>query len=161
MRSPFTGVVFALELTHRYDALLPLIIGAVTAFAVSVLLLKRSVLTEKIARRGYHLTREYDVDPLEILFVSEVMTDDVLEFERRPDVAEALAAIGAPERRRSRLAPAALPGGRARRRPARRGHPARPVHGEHRGRRHDPVGELMRDPRCSRTRTRRCGTWPR
>ena len=55
MRSPFTGVVFALELTHRFDALLPLIIGATTAFAVSVLLLKRSVLTEKIARRGYHL----------------------------------------------------------------------------------------------------------
>jgi chloride channel protein, CIC family len=96
MRSPFTGVVFAMELTHRYDAILPLIIGAVTAFAVSVLLLKRSVLTEKIARRGYHLTREYDVDPLEILFVGEVMSADVLEFEIDLTVGEALTAIGAP-----------------------------------------------------------------
>jgi len=96
MRSPFTGVVFAMELTHRYEAILPLIIGAVTAFAVSVLLLKRSVLTEKIARRGYHLTREYDVDPLEILFVGEVMADDVLEFEDDLTVAEAVAVIGAP-----------------------------------------------------------------
>jgi chloride channel protein, CIC family len=96
MRSPFTGVVFALELTHQLDALLPLIIGATTAFAVSVLLLKRSVLTEKIARRGYHLTREYDVDPLGILFVSEVMSQDVVEFETDLTVAEALATIGSP-----------------------------------------------------------------
>jgi H+/Cl- antiporter ClcA len=93
MRSPFTGVVFALELTHRFDALLPLIIGASTAYAVSVLLLKRSVLTEKIARRGYHLSREYDVDPLEILFIGEVMQTDILTFESDLSAAEALALI--------------------------------------------------------------------
>ncbi|MEO8888559.1 MAG: chloride channel protein [Jatrophihabitantaceae bacterium] len=93
MRSPFTGVIFALELTHRFDALLPLIIGASTAFAVSVLVLKRSVLTEKIARRGYHLSREYDVDPLEILFVGEVMESDVLTFEADLAADEALASI--------------------------------------------------------------------
>jgi H+/Cl- antiporter ClcA/CBS domain-containing protein len=93
MRSPFTGVIFALELTHRFDALLPLIIGATTAFAVSVLLLKRSVLTEKIARRGYHLSREYDVDPLEILFVGEVMERAVLTFESDLRADEALDAI--------------------------------------------------------------------
>ena len=93
MRSPFTGVIFAVELTHRFDAILPLIIGASTAFAVSVLLLKRSVLTEKIARRGYHLSREYDVDPLEILFVGEVMEREVLTFESDLSVADALAAI--------------------------------------------------------------------
>jgi chloride channel protein, CIC family len=73
MRSPLTGVVFALELTHRYEALLPLLIGATAAYVVSVLLLRRSVLTEKIARRGLHLSREYSVDPLEVLFVHEVM----------------------------------------------------------------------------------------
>jgi CIC family chloride channel protein len=93
MRSPFTGVIFAVELTHRFDALLPLIIGASSAFAVSVLLLKRSVLTEKIARRGYHLSREYDVDPLEILFAGEVMERDVLTFESDLRVGDALAAI--------------------------------------------------------------------
>jgi len=105
MRSPFTGVIFALELTHRFDALLPLIIGASAAYAVSVLLLKRSVLTEKIARRGYHLSREYDVDPLEILFVSEVMQRDLLTFEDDLPAGQALAAIsdthpaGVPARR--------------------------------------------------------------
>ncbi|HEY8302459.1 MAG TPA: chloride channel protein [Jatrophihabitans sp.] len=90
MRSPFTGVVFALELTHRWDALLPLIIGASTAYAVSVLVLRRSVLTEKIARRGYHLSREYDVDPLEILFAGEVMDTDVLTFDDHVPVTQAL-----------------------------------------------------------------------
>jgi H+/Cl- antiporter ClcA len=73
MRSPLTGVVFALELTHRYEALLPLLIGATAAYAISILILRRSVLTEKIARRGIHLSREYSVDPLEVLFVGDVM----------------------------------------------------------------------------------------
>ena len=80
MRSPLTGVVFAVELTGRLDAVLPLMIGASAAYTVSVLMLKRSVLTEKIARRGYHLTREYDVDPLEVLFVRDVMATDVISF---------------------------------------------------------------------------------
>jgi H+/Cl- antiporter ClcA len=75
MRSPLTGVVFALELTHRYEALLPLLIGATAAYAISILILRRSVLTEKIARRGIHLSREYSVDPLEVLFVGDVMGD--------------------------------------------------------------------------------------
>jgi CIC family chloride channel protein len=73
MRSPLTGVVFALELTHRYEALLPLLIGATAAYAISVLVLRRSVLTEKVARRGIHLSREYSIDPLEVLFVGDVM----------------------------------------------------------------------------------------
>lgn len=93
MRSPFTGVVFAIELTTRLDALLPLLIGASTAYAVSVLVLKRSVLTEKIARRGFHLSREYDVDPLEILFIGEVMETDLLTFEAHVCAAEALEAV--------------------------------------------------------------------
>ncbi|GAA1984800.1 chloride channel protein [Kitasatospora viridis] len=73
MRSPLTGVVFTLELTHAWSAGLPLLISSTSAYALSALLLKRSVLTEKIARRGLHLTREYSTDPLETFFVEEVM----------------------------------------------------------------------------------------
>ena len=73
MRSPLTGVVFPLELTHAWPLVLALLIAATAAYTVSVLLLKRSVLTEKIARRGLHLSREYAVDPLEVLLVDEVM----------------------------------------------------------------------------------------
>jgi hypothetical protein len=76
MRSPLTGVLFAIELTHRYEAFLPLLIASTSAYAVSVLVLRRSVLTEKVARRGVHLSREYSIDPLEVLFVGDVMAAD-------------------------------------------------------------------------------------
>jgi H+/Cl- antiporter ClcA/CBS domain-containing protein len=86
MRCPFTAVVFALELTHDVDALLPLLIASTIAYAFTVLIMKRSILTEKVARRGYHLSREYSVDPLELLSVGAVMTAKVVT------VASALAA---------------------------------------------------------------------
>jgi chloride channel protein, CIC family len=71
MRSPFTGVIFALELTHDVNMLLPLLVAVTIAHGCTVLLLRRSILTEKVARRGFHLSREYAVDPLEILFARE------------------------------------------------------------------------------------------
>jgi chloride channel protein, CIC family len=73
MRAPLTGIVFTLELTHAWPALFPLTIASFTAYAASVLILDRSVLTEKIARRGLHLTSDYTTDPLEAFFVEEVM----------------------------------------------------------------------------------------
>jgi len=80
MRSPLTGIIFSLELTHDWSALLPLTVCASAAYGLSVILLKRSVLTEKIARRGLHLSREYDVDPLEALLVHEVMEQEFTSF---------------------------------------------------------------------------------
>jgi H+/Cl- antiporter ClcA len=73
MRAPFTAILFAFELTYDVNVLLPLLVAAMLAHATTVLLLKRSILTEKVARRGFHITREYATDPLEILFVREVM----------------------------------------------------------------------------------------
>jgi chloride channel protein, CIC family len=58
--------------------LLPLLVASFLAHGFTVLTLKRSILTEKIARRGYHLSREYSVDPLEVLFVREVMRTNVV-----------------------------------------------------------------------------------
>ena len=78
MRSPFTGVIFALELTHDVNVLLPLLVSVTLAHGFTVLALRRSILTEKVSRRGYHLSREYAVDPLEILFVREVMRPNVV-----------------------------------------------------------------------------------
>jgi len=78
MRAPFTAIVFALELTHDINVLLPLLVAGMLAHATTVLLLKRSILTEKVARRGFHLTREYSTDPLEILFVREVMRTQIV-----------------------------------------------------------------------------------
>ena len=78
MRAPFTAILFALELTHDINVLLPLLVAAILAHATTVLLLKRSILTEKVARRGFHLTREYATDPLEVLSVREVMRTNLV-----------------------------------------------------------------------------------
>jgi CIC family chloride channel protein len=59
---------------------LPLLVGSVIAHLFTVLTLKRSILTEKVARRGFHLSREYAVDPLELLFVREVMATSILSL---------------------------------------------------------------------------------
>jgi chloride channel protein, CIC family len=75
-RSPFTSVVFAFELTHDTRSLLPLRITCALAHLTSALVLRRSILTEKVARRGFHVMREYAVDALEALFVREVMITD-------------------------------------------------------------------------------------
>ena len=88
MRSPFTGVVFAVELTHDMNVILPLLLASVVAHAFTVLTLKRSILTEKVARRGYHLSREYSVDPLEILFVREVMRSNIAAIPADTPVAD-------------------------------------------------------------------------
>jgi chloride channel protein, CIC family len=66
-----------LELTHDFNALLPLLVATLSAHCFTVLTLKRSILTEKVASRGYHLSREYAVDPLEVLSVREVMRMDI------------------------------------------------------------------------------------
>ena len=74
MRAPFTAVIFALELTHDIDALPPLLIASICAYAFTVLAMKRSILTEKVARRGFDIFREYGVDPLERFRISEAMS---------------------------------------------------------------------------------------
>ncbi|HET9920719.1 MAG TPA: chloride channel protein [Ktedonobacteraceae bacterium] len=78
MRSPFTGIIFVLELTHDVNVLLPMLIAVVIAHGFTVLVMRRSILTEKVSRRGYHLSREYATDPLEILFVREVMRTNIV-----------------------------------------------------------------------------------
>jgi len=93
MRSPFTGVVFAVELTHDINVILPLLLASVIAHGFTVLILRRSILTEKVARRGYHLSREYAVDPLEILFVREVMRSDVVALPADASVSELAEAL--------------------------------------------------------------------
>jgi CIC family chloride channel protein len=76
MRSPLTAIVFTLELTHDLNVLPGLLVSCIAAHAFTVLVLRRSILTEKVARRGYHLTREYSVDLLSIVRVAEVMDRD-------------------------------------------------------------------------------------
>ena len=105
MRSPFTSIVFAFELTHDANVFLPLLVASVIAHAFTVLTLKRSILTEKVARRGYHLSREYAVDPLEILFVREVMRTKVAVLPSTAKLAEIWQSLRTDHRQEQRLLP--------------------------------------------------------
>ena len=80
MGAPMMAIVFAVELTHDVNMILPVTLACFMAHLFTSLTMKRSILTEKIARRGYHLSREYAVDPLEILFVKEVMRTNLVAF---------------------------------------------------------------------------------
>jgi CBS domain-containing protein len=73
MQIPITAMVFAVELTGDVAVLPALLIACVASAAITVLLMRRSILTEKLARRGRHLTREYGVNPLHVLRVEDVM----------------------------------------------------------------------------------------
>jgi H+/Cl- antiporter ClcA/predicted transcriptional regulator len=90
MRAPIMALIFAFEVTHDVNALLPLLTACATAYGFTVLVMPRSILTEKIARRGYHVYREYGIDPLERHIVSEVMTRDVTTIDANTSIAEAL-----------------------------------------------------------------------
>jgi hypothetical protein len=88
MRSPLTGIVFTLELSHDLNVLPGLLVGSVAALGVTVLLLRRSILTEKLARRGQHIVREYSVDLLELMRVGEVMDKEAPIVPAETTVAE-------------------------------------------------------------------------
>ncbi len=99
MRTPFTAIVFMLELTRDVGTLPALLAACTASVLVTVLLMKRSILTEKVARKGHHVIREYAVSPLQRLFVRDVMSRDVPTLPAETTVA---AVVG----RLSRLEPA-------------------------------------------------------
>jgi H+/Cl- antiporter ClcA len=99
MRAPVMAVVFAFELTHDANALLPLLAASAGAYGFTVLAMGRSILTEKIARRGHHIYREYGIDPLERHAVAEVMSTQVDTVDADATAAEVLASHFGPGQR--------------------------------------------------------------
>jgi CBS domain-containing protein len=97
MRSPLTAMMFGIELTHDINSMLPLAIGCATAHATTVLLMKRSILTEKVARRGHHVVREYVVDPFETMRISDIMARPVDTLPSTLTVREAIEFFTGPD----------------------------------------------------------------
>ena len=95
MRAPLTGALFAVELTGNLTMLPALLAATASAYGVTVLLLRRSMLTEKLARRGQHITREYSVDPYELTRVGELMVRDVATLPADLPLAEAVQVLEA------------------------------------------------------------------
>ena len=99
MRSPLTSILFVIELTGDFSLIGPLLIATSASYALTVLLLKRSILTEKIARRGQHVVREYSIDPFELLRVSDVMVREVDTLPAAMPVDEAVSNFSGEGRR--------------------------------------------------------------
>lgn len=105
LRVPLTAIVFTVEETHDWNMLLPLLIACVAAFAVSAFLLRRSILTEKVARRGYHVSSEYAVDPLELLYAREVMRVPAVILDANKTVDDAVTQLSCDVTESQRLLP--------------------------------------------------------
>jgi chloride channel protein, CIC family len=91
MRAPMTGGLFAAELTGHFTSLPATMAGACAAYAVSVLVIRRSILTEKIARRGRHILQEYSIASLDFLPASHLMNEPAQTLPGMMTGAEAIA----------------------------------------------------------------------
>ena len=77
-RAAFAFIVFAFEIVRDYNAVLPLMLVSVIAYAIALLAtLPNSIMTEKLARRGLHTNQDYESKALKQLKVKEVMAPDV------------------------------------------------------------------------------------
>ena len=84
IRATFTAIVFLFELTRQYQIILPLMLASVLAELVASALMRDSLMTEKLTRRGLRVQADYEADVLSILSVRDVMTKDVVSV---PDTA--------------------------------------------------------------------------
>ncbi len=92
-RATFTFIVFAFEITRNYEAILPLMLVSVIADGVAIPLMRNSIMTEKLARRGLRVEQDYEVDTLSTILVSDVMTTDVVTIPQTMTVGELIGKI--------------------------------------------------------------------
>lgn len=90
LSAPLTAAIFALGLTGDVNALLPLLLATGVSYGFTILVMRRSIMTERIARRGLHVFREYGVDPHERVFVGDIMSADVCSIEAGLSLRDAL-----------------------------------------------------------------------
>jgi CIC family chloride channel protein len=87
-RALLASIVFAFETTLQPLALLPLATGCTGAFLVSALLMKHTIMTEKIARRGVRVPVDYAADMLDQILVSGVASSNVVALRGDQTVEE-------------------------------------------------------------------------
>jgi chloride channel protein, CIC family len=87
-RALLASVIFAFETTLQPLGLLPLLGGCTASFLVSALLMRNTIMTEKIARRGVRVPAEYAADFLEQVLVRDAATRDVVSLRTDQTVGE-------------------------------------------------------------------------
>lgn len=87
-RALLTSIVFAMETTGQFNALLPLLGSCVGAYTVSYLTMGTTIMTEKIMRRGVYTPDSYKPDVLNQLTVAQAVQTDGLVIEDRNTIQE-------------------------------------------------------------------------
>ncbi len=87
-RALLTSIVFAFETTRQPVGLLPLLGGCTAAYLISALIMRNTIMTEKIARRGVRVPTEYAADFLEQIAVGQACTRDVRALRTSDELAE-------------------------------------------------------------------------
>jgi H+/Cl- antiporter ClcA/CBS domain-containing protein len=93
-RALLASIVFSFEVTGQPNGLVPLLGGCVASYVVSALLMRRTIMTEKIGRRGREVPAEYHSDPLELAIVADYARAEVVtlsDADRLGDVRAKLA----------------------------------------------------------------------
>ncbi len=94
-RAFLTSVVFAFETTRQPMGLLPLLGGCAGAYLVSLLLMRHSIMSEKIARRGVRVPQDYTADRLDREHVADWMTPEPVVLGAAQTVGEVRAWVAA------------------------------------------------------------------
>lgn len=81
-RAMLASAVFAFETTLQPFGLLPLLGGCAAAYLVSSIMMRNSIMTEKIARRGVRTPEEYVADSLAQVLVRDVASRNVVTVQR-------------------------------------------------------------------------------
>jgi len=93
-RALLASIAFALESTHQLASAAPIVSGVAIAYFASCLLMRTTIMTEKLARRGVQVASEYDVDPLAQVVVGQLATRAVQTLAWSASVGDTLAHLG-------------------------------------------------------------------
>ncbi len=87
-RAFLTSVVFAFETTQQPHGLLPLLGACAAAYLVSGLMMRNTIMTEKIVRRGVRVPSDYSADYLDQVLVRDACSRDVVSLLASQRIAE-------------------------------------------------------------------------
>ncbi|HUJ58196.1 MAG TPA: chloride channel protein [Kofleriaceae bacterium] len=94
-RALMASIAFALESTQQIHCVVPIVAGVSLAYFASCIMMRTTIMTEKLARRGVRVAGEYDVDPLAHVVVDEIASRDLRVIEADQLVSAALGELRA------------------------------------------------------------------
>ncbi|MFK2873460.1 chloride channel protein [Dyella lipolytica] len=95
-RAFLTSVVFAFETTQQPHGLLPLLGACAAAYLISGLMMRNTIMTEKIVRRGVRVPSDYAADYLDQIYVRDACSRNVVSLRASQTLAETRAWMASP-----------------------------------------------------------------